>query len=207
MDEAKQPVTTQVDNPTSETESSSSYMDQLRSLKAELESVRKQLAEEQEKATQYMNDALRAKADVANTRRRLQQDMALAMQETLKSVVYQQLSVLDSFDRAFSTLPKEFSHFTWVDGVAMIQAQLSGILQQTGVIPIDTQGKQFDPLEHEAVAYEETRSYAEGMITTELQRGYKLQGQVLRPALVKVARAAPSTEDTSNVEEQENIEE
>src|SRR6266702_7164698 len=163
-------------------------IEQIRQLKIRIEELEKELAEEREKATDYMNRAMRAQAEISNARKRLQQDLSLALKDALKSVVYEQLAVLDSFDRAFTTLPKEFEHFSWVDGVGMIQNQLYGILYRAGVTPIEAQGKKFNPIEHEAVAYDETHAYPEETITAELQRGYKLHDQVLRPALVKIAR-------------------
>ncbi len=164
-------------------------IEQIRQLKMRLEALEKELAEEREKATDYMNRAMRVQADASNMRKRLQQDFARAMQDALKSVVYEQLAVLDSFDRAFATLPAEFRHFTWVEGVSMIQSQLYSILYQAGVRPIEAMGKKFNPIEHEAVAFEETSDQPEDTVTAELQRGYKLQDQVLRPTLVKIARA------------------
>lgn len=164
-------------------------MEQIRQLKIRIEALEKELAEEREKANDYMNRAMRAQADLSNMRKRLQQDLSRAMQDVLKSLIYEQLSVLDSFDRAFTTLPEEFRHFTWVDGVSMIHAQLYGILARAGITPIEARGKKFNPLEHEAVAYEETTEQPEDTVTAELQRGYKLNDQVLRPTLVKIARA------------------
>src|SRR6266436_1645170 len=170
---------------------------QIRQLRLRIEELEKELTTEREKATDYMNRAMRAQAEMSNMRKRLQQDLSLALRDTLKSVVYEQLAVLDSFDRAFTSLPKEFAHFTWVEGIGMIQAQLFGILHRAGVTPIETQGKRFNPIEHEAVAYEETNAHPEETVTAELQRGYKLHDQVLRPALVKIARA-PQSAATGN---------
>lgn len=172
-------------------------IEQIRQLKLRIQELEKELGTEREKATDYMNRAMRAQAEVSNVRKRLQQDLGLALRDTLKAVVYEQLAVLDSFDRAFTSLPKEFQHFSWVEGISMIQAQLYGILHRTGVIPIETQGKKFNPIEHEAVAYEDTSAYPEETVTAELQRGYKLHDQVLRPALVKLARV-PQTVATGN---------
>jgi molecular chaperone GrpE len=163
-------------------------IEQIRQLKVRLEELEKELAQEREKATDYMNRAMRAQAEISNVRKRLQQDLNLALKDALKAVVYEQLTVLDSFDRAFTALPKEFEHFTWVEGVGMIQAQLFGILHRAGITPIEARGKKFNPIEHEAVAYEDTNAYPEETVTAELQRGYKLHDQVLRPALVKIAR-------------------
>lgn len=181
-------------------------IEQIRQLKVRLEELEKELAQEREKATDYMNRAIRAQAEISNVRKRLQQDLNLALRDALKSVVYEQLTVLDSFDRAFTTLPREFEHFTWVEGVGMIQAQLFGILHRAGITPIEARGKKFNPIEHEAVAYEDTDAYPEETVTAELQRGYKLHDQVLRPALVKIARqpqsaaAGPSTGNESKSE-------
>ena len=179
-------------------------IEQVRQLKGRIEALEKELATERDKATDYMNKAMRAQAEISNVRKRLQQDLALALKDALRGMVYEQLAVLDSFERAFATLPKEFEHFTWVDGMGLIHNQLYGILFRTGVTPIETKGKKFNPAEHEAVAYEETSNYPEDTVTAELQRGYKLHDQMLRPALVKIARspqpiaAGNEAEKTSN---------
>jgi molecular chaperone GrpE len=178
-------------------------IEQVRQLKIRIEALEKELAGEREKATDYMNRAMRAQAEMSNIRKRLQQDLSNALRDTLKGVVYEQLAVLDSFDRAFTSLPREFEHFTWVEGVALIQTQLFGNLQRAGVTLIEAVGKPFNPIEHEAVAYEETSDYPEDTVTSELQRGYKLHDQVLRPALVKIARkpqpvTAGNAAETSN---------
>jgi len=164
-------------------------IEQIRQLKVRIETLEKELTQEREKATDYMNRAMRTQAEMSNMRKRLQQEMTLMLRDAVKSVVYDQLAVLDSFDRAFTALPPEFKHFSWVDGIGLIQSQLFNVLFRTGVTPIETQGKKFNPIEHEAVAYEETSNYPEDTVTAELQRGYKLQDAVLRPALVKIARA------------------
>lgn len=187
-DQNEQPVEEQGDVgvPLADTQAP---IEQVRQLKIRIEALEKELATEREKATGYMNQAMRAQAEISNVRKRLQQDLALAIKDALRAVVYEQLAVLDSFDRAFATLPKEFEHFTWVDGISLIQTQLFRVLYQAGVTAIESQGKKFNAIEHEAVGYEETSNYPEDTVTAELQRGYKLHDQVLRPALVKIARA------------------
>ena len=164
-------------------------IEQIRQLKVRISTLEKELVQEREKATDYMNRSMRAQAEVSNMRKRLQQEMSLMLRDTVKSVVYEQLAVLDSFDRAFGTLPPEFKNFSWVDGIGLIQNQLFSVLFRVGVTPIEAQGKKFNPIEHEAVAYEETSNYPEDTVTSELQRGYKLQDTVLRPTLVKIARS------------------
>lgn len=172
-----------------QTEEREKPIEQIRELKARVESLEKELAAERDKATDYMNRAMRTQAEMSNMRKRMQQDLSLALREALKSMVYEQLAVLDSFDRAFAALPQEFEHFTWVNGIGLIHSQLFSILHQVGIEPIETAGKTYNPLEHQAVAYDETDNAPEDTVTAELQRGYKLQGQVIRPSLVKIARS------------------
>lgn len=196
--------TEQTDQSQPSTQEQEKPIEQVRQLKMRVEALEKELAEEREKANEYMDRAMRAQAEVSNVRKRLQQDLSRMIKDALKSVVYEQLAVLDSFDRAFTALPEEFQHFTWVEGIGMIQVQLYSILHRAGVTPIEAVGKKFNPLEHEAVAYEETTDQAEDTVTAELQRGYKLHDSVLRPALVKIARtpqpvaAGDKTETTSS---------
>ena len=166
---------------------------QISQLKMRIETLEQELAAERDKASDYMNRALRAQAEIANIRKHVQQDIALARTEVLMALIYEQLAVLDSFERAFTVLPAEFEHFTWVEGMGLLQNQLYGTLHRIGIQPIEaTRGKPFNALEHEAVAYEETDDYPEETVTAELQRGYKFHDQVLRPALVKIARPASS---------------
>lgn len=183
----------QAETTQTQTDEREKPIEQIRQLKARIESLEQELAGEREKATDYMNRFMRAQADISNTRKRMQQDLTLAIKEAFASMVYEQLSVLDSFDRAFAALPREFEHFTWVDGMSLIQTQLFSILHRAGVEPIEAAGKVYNPLEHQSVAYDETATAPEDTVTAELQRGYKLHGQVIRPALVKIARPPQPT--------------
>jgi len=195
---AEQEERTEQAQTSQETPERETPIEQVRQLKIRIEQLEKELAEERDKATDYMNKYMRAQAEVSNTRKRMQQELSLAMRDMIRSVVYEQLGVLDSFDRAFATLPDEFRHFSWVDGVGLIQTQLYSVLHRAGVTPIEgAKGKAYNPAEHEAVAYEETTSYPEDTITVELQRGYKLNEQVLRPTLVKIARSPQAATATS----------
>ena len=86
-------------------------------------------------------------------------------------------------------LPPELQRFSWVEGIWLVERQLRAILEQEGLVPIATTGRQFDPFEMEAVMYDETDEVPEGTVLGELQKGYKLHDRVIRPALVKVAKA------------------
>src|SRR5215210_1603669 len=99
------------------------------------------------------------------------------------------LSVLDDFERALKAeAPPEAQPYR--AGVELIHRQLSELVRKRGATPIDALGADFDPNVHQAVAYEETPGAREGEVVAEFTKGYKLGDRLLRPALVKVAKAS-----------------
>jgi molecular chaperone GrpE len=171
------------------------------SLAAELEREREraaslaaELEREREKATDYMNRWQRAQADLANYKRRAEQEREQDRKYGFAPLFLELLKMQDNFYRAFETLPVELREFSWVQGVALTHAHLDGLMRLYGVTPIETKpGQPFDPATYEAVTHEETDAYPDGAITAEYQRGYYLHDRVLRPALVRVAKAKSAT--------------
>jgi len=83
------------------------------------------------------------------------------------------------------------------DGVRMILDQLLGVLKESGVEPVDAMGQPFDPNLHEALSQEETTEVDEGTVVQQVQRGYKLNDRLVRPARVVVAKAPGAAEEAS----------
>jgi molecular chaperone GrpE len=159
--------------------------------------MEEQLAKEREAATEYMHQLQRVQADFANFRRRAQQEQeqreTLATWRALAAV----LPALDSFERAFATLPPTLRGYTWLDGVALIHLQLNRALGDLGIAPVAAEpGQPFDPNRHEGIGEVETAEHPEGHVAVVVQRGYEARGLLLRPALVQVARA-PRAADTA----------
>lgn len=155
----------------------------------EIASLRQGLEKEKEKAEEYLDQWRRARADLANYRRRTEQEREELLKFGNALLIAKVLPVLDDFERAFRTVPGELLGLSWLEGVVLIQRKLQAILEQEGVKPIEAQGKPFDPILHQAVLYEDTDEHQDGEILAELQTGYILHDRVLRPTLVKVARA------------------
>ncbi|MDE2990766.1 MAG: nucleotide exchange factor GrpE [Chloroflexota bacterium] len=136
-----------------------------------------------------LNRLTRSQADFANYRRRTE---AEARERTLfanMAIAFDILRVIDGFERAFETLPGELRLLSWVDGIALTQAQLLGALEAHGVKPIEcTRGDPIDTSIHEVVMSDD----GEGpmAVAEQLQRGYRMHDRVLRPTLVKAAPAA-----------------
>lgn len=156
--------------------------DEMTALHEELEKAKAQAAE-------YLDGWQRARAELANARRRFDKERSEAGQLAKALLVSKILPVLDDLDRAMKTVPADLSQVTWVDGVALVQRKFQAILESEGVKPIEVKpGDRFDPSLHEAVTQEEDAHHTEGEIIAEVQKGYWIGDQVLRPALVRVAK-------------------
>lgn len=166
-----------------------------------------QLAEAKAQAAEYLDQWRRSAADFANYRKRTEREREEITLFSNAALLSRLLPVLDDFDRAMAALPAELQHFTWVEGITLIDRKLRMVLESEGLKPIEAVGKPFDPEWHEAVLREETNAWPDGQVIAELQRGYELHGRALRPSLVKVAVATETgtggtgaTEDTQSPE-------
>jgi molecular chaperone GrpE len=165
----------------------------------ELERLQKELEQAKVQAAEYLDGWQRAQAEFSNYKKRQETERAQMAQLAGMGLLRKLLPVADDFERALTTLPDNLSRLSWCEGILLIKHKLGAILESEGVKPIETAGKAFDPLYHEAVTYEEAAGYADGQIVGEVQRGYMMGERVLRPALVRVAKApaAPPPEPSA----------
>jgi molecular chaperone GrpE len=157
---------------------------------ADLERLRGELEAARQDAADMRAAWQRSAADFANYKRRTEREREEMLGLANAVLLVKLLDVVDDYDRALATVPKELSHFGWIDGLGLIEAKLRALLDSEGVRPIEALGKLFDPREHEAVIHEETTSAPDGTVIGELQRGYRIRDRVLRPSLVNVANNA-----------------
>jgi molecular chaperone GrpE len=167
----------------------------------ELEKLESELEQAQAQAAEYLDGWQRAQAEFSNYKKRQETERAQMRAYVTADVLRKILPVVDDFERAMATMPDDLSRLTWCEGVFLIKAKLDAILDSEGVKPIETDGQTFDPAYHEAVTYEEAQGYDEGQIVGQVQRGYILDERVLRPALVRVAKAPTIVEGNSNTVE------
>jgi len=132
---------------------------------------------------------LRKTAEFDNFRKRVERDRKDMIDWAAADAISELLPVVDDFDRALAAeAPPEAQAFK--AGVELIQRQLAELLKKRGVSTIDPLGADFDPHVHQAVAYEEVAGAREGEVVGVMAKGYKLGESLLRPALVKVAKAS-----------------
>jgi molecular chaperone GrpE len=136
-----------------------------------------------EKADLY-DRLLRARAEFDNARRRAERERSDFLQFAATDLVREILPVLDDFERA---LKVETADRDYAKGVELIYQRLYETMKKLGLEPIETEGKLFDPNQHEAVQRVQTKEAEDQAILGELQRGYNFKGKLLRPAWVRVA--------------------
>ncbi|MBI5955886.1 MAG: nucleotide exchange factor GrpE [Chloroflexi bacterium] len=162
---------------------------------SELEALKKDLEEEKSKSANFLAGWQRAQADFINYRRRAEQERNDLIKFANATLVMKLLSVLDDFERAFVTVPRELVGLTWIEGIALIERKMRAILEQEGLAPIEAMGTDFDPQLHEAIIHEEGSDENDGKVVAELQRGYKFQDRVIRPTLAKVGKKRENAAD------------
>ena len=149
----------------------------------DIESLKQALAEEKEKAEGYLANWQRAQADFINYKRRSEQEKEEVGKFANALLMLNLLPVLDDLERALNSIPPHLASLTWVDGIRLIERKLQASLEAQGLSPVKALGEPFDPKFHEAAMHAKGK---EGIVIEELQKGYKLQDRVIRPAMVVV---------------------
>lgn len=142
-----------------------------------------QLREEKEEA---QNRLLRLQADYDNFRRRTQKEREADRKYKSQSLVEELIPVMDNFERALQVEVDGESSQKFVEGIKMVYQQFHSALEKEGVEEIPSQGEEFDPHLHQAVMQVEDENFDSNVVVEELQKGYRLNDRVIRPAMVKV---------------------
>lgn len=132
---------------------------------------------------------LRKTAEFDNYRKRIDRERRELAEWAAADLLTDLLSVVDDLDRAVGTpAPPEADAYR--AGVELILRRLVDIVRKRGATPLESLGSDFDPHLHQAVSYEEAPGAREGEVIEELSKGYRLGERLLRPAMVKVAKAS-----------------
>ncbi len=148
---------------------------------------------------------VRIAADFDNFRKRQSRDQDDLKIQLVSKALTAILPIVDNFERARQQLkPESEEAQTLHRSYQGLYKQLVEVLKQQGVAPMRVVGQQFDPNLHEAVLREPSEEFNEDIITEELQRGYHLEGKVLRHALVKVSMGY-SQQNSQEPEEKDKV--
>jgi molecular chaperone GrpE len=154
----------------------------------ELERLQRALAESEERAKSHWEQYLRAVAELENVRKRAQRDIEAANRYGLEKFAAELLPVKDSLELALQNATSADAVGARAGLEATLQL-LSRALERLGVALIDPLGEPFDPTRHEAMMAQDSATAEPNSVLKVVQPGYELNGRLLRPARVIVARA------------------
>lgn len=145
---------------------------------------KKKLEECEKQKEEYLTGWQRARADFLNYKKEEMERISELLKYGAEEIILKILPILDNFDAAEKNLSNKDNKD--IKGLLQIQTQLQDFLKNQGVEEVKSMGAKFDPNWHEVVGEAEEKGKEPGVIIEEIQKGYKINGRLLRPAKVKI---------------------
>ena len=136
-----------------------------------------------EEPDNYLELAQRIKADFENYRKRAAREAAAAGERARSGLVRELLPIVDNLERALASAEDGEQHLA--EGVRLVHSELIAVLERNGIQQFDPSGDKFDPSEHEALSVREEGE--PGLVLDVVEKGYRTNGTILRPARVVVS--------------------
>ena len=141
--------------------------------------------------------ALRIRAESDNVRRRSEQEIDKARKYALNKFAEELLPVIDNLERAIDMADKnDEATKAMMEGVELTLMTMTSTVAKFGLTVIDPLGETFNPEFHQAMAIQESTEFAPNSVMAVMQKGYELNGRVIRPAMVMVSKAAAGNVNT-----------
>jgi molecular chaperone GrpE len=158
---------------------------------ASIDALQQQVEDLKNEVAQAKEQSLRVQAEMQNIRRRAQQDVEKAHKFGLEKFVSDLLPVADNLERALASTNSgdNIDLAAVVEGVELTLKSLLDTLQRHQVEQINPEGEPFDPQLHQAMTAIENRDVEPNTVLNVFQRGYTLNGRLVRPAMVVVSKA------------------
>ncbi|MFT5427139.1 MAG: molecular chaperone GrpE [Gammaproteobacteria bacterium] len=154
-----------------------------------IESLSEQIEVLKTAAADSLDKAVRAQAELDNVRKRTARDIQNAHKYSLDKFINELLPVLDSMELGINAADTVEDVSSLREGMELTMKMFSSSLEKSGVSSVEPKnGDKFNPDQHEAVTMQEVEDAESGTIVTTLQKGYELNGRLIRPAMVIVAK-------------------
>ena len=134
--------------------------------------------------------ALRAQADAMNVQRRSEQEIDKARKFALERFCGDLLGVVDNLERAMESSSDAGGDAALIEGIELTHKGFMDVLTKYGVVPVDPMGEPYDPETAQAMSMVEQPDAEPNTVVAVMQKGYTLNGRLLRPAMVMVSKAA-----------------
>ena len=171
------------DEPDAETE-----LEKTEHQETEIEALQNQLEKEKEQSQANLDTALRAQAEMENLRKRTTRDIENAHKYALEKIVNELLPIIDSLELGLSATESAENINDLHEGMVLTLKMINTVMEKFGVKTLEPQGEKFNPEQHEAVSMQEIDGSDSGTVVTVMQKGYELNGRLVRPAMVVVAK-------------------
>jgi len=159
--------------------------------------VRARLAELEELAEQRRDQLLRAQAELENQRRRFERELESTHKYAIERFAAELLNVCDSLEMGLEAARKADDASSIIEGTELTLKAFHKAFEKFGIEPVDPTGERFDPERHQAMTTQESGEHPPNTVLLTMQKGYLLQGRVLRPAMVIVSRPPAGSVNTS----------
>lgn len=150
--------------------------------------LKKKLEDCQKKKDEYLAGWQRARADFLNYKKEEMERIKEILKYGNENLILKILPILDNFEKAEKEIPGDKKNDKLLEGILQIKTQFQDFLKNQGIEEIKTVGEKFDPNFQEVVQEIEKADCESGTVIEETQKGYILNGKVIRPAKVKVAK-------------------
>ncbi len=175
----------QVDEQMDEQVDEQMDVDQSEESEDAIEQLREELAKAENKAAESWDTLIRLQAEMDNQRKRSEKQVSDAHKFAVQKFVEQLLPVIDSLEMG---LQAEGDLESIREGMSLTLKQFESVMEKSNLEAIDPLGEKFDPEFHQAMAMQPSEEYDDGMVSAVMQKGYTLNGRLVRPAMVMVAK-------------------
>lgn len=156
---------------------------------------KRELEQVKSEAKKKHDQLLRTAAEFENYKKRINKEFEVLTKRANEELIVKLLPILDNFERALDHSQTKQSYEALQEGINMVFKQLKETLEKEGLQRIEADGKPFDPNFHEAVMQTESRAHKPNIVVEELEKGYLLNGKVIRPAKVVVNKGQTEQEE------------
>jgi molecular chaperone GrpE len=155
---------------------------------SKIKELEEKLAKCEKLKGEYLTGWQRARADLLNYKKEELERIGELIKYANEGLILKILPILDNFDLIEKKLPENLKKDKNIEGILQIKNQILNFLKNQGVEEIKSVGEKFDPNFQEIVEEVEEKNRESGIVVEEIQKGYKINGRLLRPAKVKVAK-------------------
>ena len=160
----------------------------IESKEVDVEFLQGQLEKLQEQSKVSLDKVVRAQAEMENLRKRAARDVENAHKYALEKFTNELLPIMDSLELGLSASVKAKNLDDLCKGMELTLEMFNTVMEKFGITMIEPKGEKFNPELHDAVSMQETNDSNSGIIIEVMQKGYTLNGRLIRPAMVVVAK-------------------